>query len=116
MISITNIDKYPLSELISTFANGALTEESCDTLAGFLEDTFSDGIELACLQLIVEQSREFETLEEVISHFFNEEEIADIKEECGEDESNFETVIREKIQDYYSCTILDTEEGYLVIE
>ena len=115
MFSLTNIGRFFLADIIDKYANGALGESACKELAFFLEDTF-DNLSLDRFQVIVDQAHEYESLDKLVYGYFNKEEVDEFKKECKENETNFEVVVRDKIQEDFSCTILETDNGYLVIE
>lgn len=115
MFSLTNIGRFFFADIIDKYANGSLSESACKELAFFLQDTFVN-LSLDRFQVIVDQAHEYESLDELIYGYFNKEEIDEFKKECEEEGKNFEVAIRDKIQEDFSCTILQTDEGYLVIE
>ena len=111
-MKITDIQRYQLSDLISHYSEGNLSEDACDSLAYFLDDVFHDGIELNRLMLIAQESKEYSDLNELAHGYLGNEEIAEIEAETDD----FEQDIIEKIEEDYSVTIVRTDEGFVVIE
>lgn len=112
-----NFDRSSLATLIENLANGDLSDECCTEIAWFLEDCFSDGIEIDRLKMIIDATTEYENADEMISNYFYDDPYTMIREEEGDisDEEVVEKLI-EQLQDRYGVTVLKTSNGYACIE
>ena len=114
-MTITDVDRSSLCDILEKFANGNLTSESCCELAYFLEDCFCDGIELDRLRLIAEETREFADVDELTDHYLSNEDLDELNEECDDNDDLVNKII-EKIEEDYCATVLRTSDGFIVIE
>ena len=118
MITLTKVEPKDLVDLIATIAQGNLSDEACYELAYFLDDVFSEGLEIDRFRLIVESATEYDSQDELIRRYLTKEEQEELKEEAREDgdEDDWTDLAIEKIQEDYDCTAIHVGRGFLVIE
>ena len=117
MITLNQISTDALADFLGSLTD--LSYESRYAIAEFIDDCFSEGIDLDRLQLIAQEAREYDDMEQVADCYFSDDEIEELKEQAREDgdEDDWTDLAKEKIQDAYSATILPAAQGtYVVIE
>lgn len=117
MITLNQISTDALADFLGTLTD--LSYESRHAIADFIDECWSDGIDLDRLRLIVQEAREYDDMEQVADCYFSDDEIDELKEQAREDgdEDDWTDLAKEKIQDAYSATILPAAQGtYVVIE
>lgn len=113
---INNINTHTLRTILTTLTDDNLSESAIYELAEFLNDVFCDGIEMDRLHAIVDNTTEFANIDELANNYMSEEEIAEFKKECEENEEDYEQALKEQIMESCCCTVLTTSDGFIAIE
>lgn len=118
MITLTKIEPKDLVDLITTFAQGNISDDACYELAYFLDDVFSEGLELDRLAKISKEAEEFNTIDDLALTYLNQNTIDQFKKEEAEGYDAWEVAAVEQIEEDEDCTILhfgSEGEHYLLI-
>lgn len=106
MTSIMQLDPKALVGIIFALSAGKdLSTSARYEIAYFLDDVFSEGIEYSTLVDIIQNAQEFNSFDDLLREFMGTDEIMELEEEAGDEDTFMEEVI-ERIQEDNDCTIL----------
>ena len=116
MIKVS-MDVSDIASLIETL-DSRLSNEACMELAYFLDDCYSDGIEINRLRTLASCCTEYDTAEELIMNYYPDDPYNMIREEEGDDleDDEIEEILLRRLEEREGITILKTTDGYVCID